>query len=136
VQDIAAHVLGDHVGRLSAQRDGHKVLNPVYGESFPAFIARINDEWVSAARRISPKLLTDLSAFAGDPARAEGPGPAHERPSAGHCGLGPTQTIPMPALSWMPTPPGVCALATSLPRRQPNTPAPRVINASPPLPSK
>lgn len=66
VQDIAAHVLGDHVGRLSIQRDGHKVLNPVDGESFPAFIARINDEWVSAARRISPKLLTDMSASTGD----------------------------------------------------------------------
>jgi uncharacterized protein (TIGR03083 family) len=60
VKDIAAHVLGDHVGRLSIGRDDFQVLQPNDGESFPAFINRINNEWVTATRRISPQLVTDL----------------------------------------------------------------------------
>ncbi|XVQ10536.1 maleylpyruvate isomerase family mycothiol-dependent enzyme [Spirillospora sp. CA-255316] len=59
VKDVAAHVLGDHAGRLSMFRDGHRVLAPRDGEAFTAFIDRINDEWVTAARRLSPRLLLD-----------------------------------------------------------------------------
>jgi uncharacterized protein (TIGR03083 family) len=44
VKDIAAHVLGDHVGRLSRHRDGHRPPGPRDGEAFPAFLDRINDE--------------------------------------------------------------------------------------------
>jgi uncharacterized protein (TIGR03083 family) len=66
VHDIAAHILGDHVGRLSRHRDGFQSLHPGDGEAFPAFIDRINQEWVTAARRISPALLVELLAVAGD----------------------------------------------------------------------
>ncbi|GAA2398985.1 maleylpyruvate isomerase family mycothiol-dependent enzyme [Actinomadura vinacea] len=66
VKDIAAHVLGDHVGRLSMLRDGYQVLGPREGEAFTAFIDRINDEWVTAARRISPPLLIDQLATVGE----------------------------------------------------------------------
>jgi uncharacterized protein (TIGR03083 family) len=59
VKDIAAHVLGDHIGRLSRHRDGHRPPRPRDGEAFPAFLDRINDEWVTAARRISPRLLIE-----------------------------------------------------------------------------
>lgn len=65
VKDIAAHVLADHAGRLSAWRDGYQVLSPNNGETFPGFIHRINDEWVLAARRLSPRILVDLSAELG-----------------------------------------------------------------------
>lgn len=60
VKDVAAHVLGDHVGRLSIHRDGFHVVHPRDGEAFPTFLDRINEEWVDAARRISPPLLIEL----------------------------------------------------------------------------
>ncbi|GAA0585006.1 maleylpyruvate isomerase family mycothiol-dependent enzyme [Actinomadura livida] len=66
VKDIAAHVLGDHVGRLSMLRDGYLALRPRDGEAFPVFLDRINDEWVTAARRISPSLLVELLSSVGD----------------------------------------------------------------------
>lgn len=66
VKDIAAHVLGDHVGRLSRGRDQYAGLESRDGEAFPLFIDRINDEWVTAARRISPRLLIEMLSSAGD----------------------------------------------------------------------
>ncbi|HZB32562.1 MAG TPA: maleylpyruvate isomerase family mycothiol-dependent enzyme [Streptosporangiaceae bacterium] len=65
VKDIAAHVLGDHIGRLSIHRDGYQVLHPRDGEPFPTFLDRINDEWVRAARRISPSMLIELLSISG-----------------------------------------------------------------------
>ncbi|MEU3273124.1 maleylpyruvate isomerase family mycothiol-dependent enzyme [Saccharomonospora sp. NPDC006951] len=65
VHDVAAHVLADYVGRLSMHRDTFSPLRPLAGEAFPAFIHRINDEWVTAARRISPSLLIDLLSVTG-----------------------------------------------------------------------
>lgn len=65
VHDVAAHVLADHVGRLSMHRDEFSAPQPDDGEAFPAFINRINDEWVTAARRISPPLLIDLLSTTG-----------------------------------------------------------------------
>ncbi|ALG12189.1 maleylpyruvate isomerase family mycothiol-dependent enzyme [Kibdelosporangium phytohabitans] len=65
VHDVATHVLADHVGRLSMHRDGFFALQPHDGEAFPAFIHRINDEWVTAARRVSPPLLIDLLSTTG-----------------------------------------------------------------------
>src|SRR5262245_53523473 len=60
VKDVAAHVLGDHLGRLSIHRDGFHVLHPRDGETFSGFLDRINDEWVTAARVISPPILIEL----------------------------------------------------------------------------
>src|SRR3954470_11016767 len=65
VHDVAAHVLGDHVGRLSMSRDAYRPLLPAAGERFPAFLDRFNEEWVTAARRISPPLLVDLIGLVG-----------------------------------------------------------------------
>jgi uncharacterized protein (TIGR03083 family) len=59
VKDVAAHVLGDHIGRLSRHRDGYAAVRPRDGEALPAFLDRINGEWVDAARRISPRQLID-----------------------------------------------------------------------------
>jgi uncharacterized protein (TIGR03083 family) len=66
VKDVAAHVLGDHIGRLSIHRDSFHVLHPRHGEPFPQFLDRINDEWVAAARRISPPMLIELLSTIGD----------------------------------------------------------------------
>lgn len=66
VHDVAAHILGDHLGRLSRGRDGYASHRaPGAGEPFPAFIDRINAEWVTAAARLSPKVLIALLAGAG-----------------------------------------------------------------------
>jgi len=66
VKDVAAHVLGDHIGRLSMHRDTFHVLHPDDGEAFPAFLDRINADWVNAAQRISPPMLIDLLTHVGD----------------------------------------------------------------------
>jgi uncharacterized protein (TIGR03083 family) len=66
VKDVAAHVLGDHVGRLSMHRDGYFGMSPRDGEAFPAYLDRINEEWVDAARRLSPRMLIGLLSAAGD----------------------------------------------------------------------
>src|SRR5689334_16093463 len=60
VRDVVAHLLGDDVGRLSRSRDAHVASGPRPGEPFPAFLHRLNDEWVTATARISPRLLVDL----------------------------------------------------------------------------
>ncbi|MDJ1133435.1 maleylpyruvate isomerase family mycothiol-dependent enzyme [Streptomyces iconiensis] len=60
VRDVAAHVLGDDYGRLARDRDGDSAgPAPRPGESLEAFIHRANQEWVDAARRISPSALVE-----------------------------------------------------------------------------
>jgi uncharacterized protein (TIGR03083 family) len=92
VKDVAAHVLGDHVSRLSRHRDGYSPRRLRDGEALPTFLDRFNEEWVTAARRISPRLLIEqLSTTAnqiadfwqtvdpdvlGEPVSWAGPGPA------------------------------------------------------------
>jgi uncharacterized protein (TIGR03083 family) len=66
VKDVAAHVLGDFIGRLSIQRDGHQVEHPRDGEAFSVFLDRINEEWVAAARRMSPPMLVEQLSLTGD----------------------------------------------------------------------
>jgi uncharacterized protein (TIGR03083 family) len=66
VKDVAAHVLGDHIGRLSRHRDGYATLRPRDGETLPSFLDRINGEWVTAARRFSPHLLIEQLQTIGD----------------------------------------------------------------------
>jgi uncharacterized protein (TIGR03083 family) len=60
VHDLAAHILGDKLGRLSRDRDGYRVEGPRAGEPFVTFIDRVNDEWVVACRRLSPEALFAL----------------------------------------------------------------------------
>jgi uncharacterized protein (TIGR03083 family) len=92
VHDVVAHLLGDDVGRLSRSRDGHRGSVPGPGETLPTFLNRINDEWVRAMARSSPRVLisllettssqllahwdqTDLGAI-GEAVSWAGPGPA------------------------------------------------------------
>jgi uncharacterized protein (TIGR03083 family) len=64
VHDVAAHILGDKLSRLSRDRDDYRVDEP--GEDLAASIDRINAEWVLACRRLSPEvlfaMLVDVSA--------------------------------------------------------------------------
>lgn len=66
VKEVALHLLGVEVGNLSRRRDGH-VLNASvnnWGELVD-FVNDWNQNWVSAANRISPPLLIDLLALVG-----------------------------------------------------------------------
>jgi Mycothiol maleylpyruvate isomerase N-terminal domain len=63
VKDIAAHLLDTQLRRLAIQRDGMSTVPdvPVHGYAdLVKYLNRLNAEWVTAARRISPPLLIDL----------------------------------------------------------------------------
>lgn len=72
VQDIAAHLLADDIGRLSRGRDGHS--NPDFAagldiSTLPGLIAAIDRQnalWVEAMRRVSPPVLIDLLRLTGE----------------------------------------------------------------------
>lgn len=67
VKDIALHLFGGDVGILSGKRDGLIASSTpfkTWGERVAWLNAR-NELWVSATRRISPRLLTDLLRFTG-----------------------------------------------------------------------
>jgi uncharacterized protein (TIGR03083 family) len=70
VKDVALHLLGDDIGLLSRGRDGVAPADPA-GEpagwqELVAFLDRLNQTWVEATRRISPRLLCELLAFTGE----------------------------------------------------------------------
>ncbi len=60
VADLVAHIIGDDLGRLSRTHDG--AAGPPWrpGEDLPAYLDRINGEWVVAFRRLSPAVLVSL----------------------------------------------------------------------------
>jgi uncharacterized protein (TIGR03083 family) len=64
VHGVASHLLGGEVGNVSARRDGW-LLSPGPGADFDAWLNEFNQLWVSASRRISPALLTELLGIAG-----------------------------------------------------------------------
>jgi uncharacterized protein (TIGR03083 family) len=68
VRDVALHLLGGDVGILSRQRDGYAPpRSPIESwDELVAFINHLNDTWLQAARRISPRLLVDLLRFTGE----------------------------------------------------------------------
>ncbi len=68
VKDLALHVLGDDVGVLSRKRDGHSSQTQSVDswEELVAFLDEWNEQWVVAARRLSPRLLIDLLNVTGD----------------------------------------------------------------------
>ena len=72
VKDVAAHLLGDDIGRLSWGRDGY--VNPAFAAgldiaTLPGLVAAIdrqNAVWVAGTRRISPRLLIELLEMTGE----------------------------------------------------------------------
>jgi len=65
VHDVAAHILGGDLANISSRRDHFRGVHGAPGEDLVTFINRFNDEWVSAARRLSPEVIVDLLGFAG-----------------------------------------------------------------------
>jgi uncharacterized protein (TIGR03083 family) len=70
VKDVALHLLDDDIGLLSRRRDGvapaDASTEPGGFQELVAFLDRLNQTWVEAARRISPRLLCELLAFTGE----------------------------------------------------------------------
>jgi uncharacterized protein (TIGR03083 family) len=71
VKDVALHVLGVDLGNLAVQRDGFidaSAAGPCGDEweALVAFVADLNETWVRAARRLSPRLLCELLAVTGE----------------------------------------------------------------------
>ena len=63
VRDVVAHLLDTALRRLSFHRD--RSMPPAdAGASLVAFVNDLNRSWVHAARRLSPRALTDLYAHA------------------------------------------------------------------------
>src|SRR5690349_3777438 len=67
VKDVALHMLGVDLGNLSVRRDRFAGLSPTPDEPVVAFVNRINDEWMRAARRLSTPVLRELLASVGLP---------------------------------------------------------------------
>jgi uncharacterized protein (TIGR03083 family) len=66
VKDLALHLLADDLGLLSRMRDRFSPTSPRQDESLVDFINRLNELWVVAARRLSPRVLCDLLRVTGD----------------------------------------------------------------------
>lgn len=67
VRDVVAHLVDTTLRRLSFHRDGMtpppaRAINT--DRDFVSFINELNAQWVTAARRLSPRVLTDLYARA------------------------------------------------------------------------
>jgi uncharacterized protein (TIGR03083 family) len=67
VRDVAAHLLDGDLRRLSIARDGHRPTRPVPSDwaGLVAVLNALNAEWVAAADRLSPRVITDLLAVTG-----------------------------------------------------------------------
>ena len=59
VHGVAAHLLGVELGNVSVRRDRWG-LGPGEGEDLGSWLNAFNQQWVEAARRISPRLLVEL----------------------------------------------------------------------------
>jgi uncharacterized protein (TIGR03083 family) len=64
VRDVVAHLLDTTLRRLSFHRDGMSPPTPdraiASERDFVAFINTLNAQWVTASRRLSPRVLTDV----------------------------------------------------------------------------
>jgi uncharacterized protein (TIGR03083 family) len=67
VKDVALHLLGVDVAALSRERDGHVALSKEIRNEreLVEFVKTLNDTWIHAGQRLSPRLLCDLLRVAG-----------------------------------------------------------------------
>jgi uncharacterized protein (TIGR03083 family) len=65
VKDVALHILGGDLGNISRRRDSFSAPASVRTNDLVAFVNGFNEEWVRAARRLSPRVVIDLLRFAG-----------------------------------------------------------------------
>jgi uncharacterized protein (TIGR03083 family) len=63
VKDVAAHLLGGSLGRLKDERQAAQAQPALSFQELLELIDRGNAEWVQAARRISPSVMTEFLAL-------------------------------------------------------------------------
>ena len=70
VHDLAAHLLAGDIGQLSMGRDDFDagLVDSDGWKSFVEDINRLNEQWVEAMRRVSPRLLTEFLGSTGEQA--------------------------------------------------------------------
>lgn len=68
VKDIASHLLGGEVGILSRKRDcyAYSGSDSISWEDLVRLINRLNDTWVTATSRMSPRVLCELMKLTGE----------------------------------------------------------------------
>jgi uncharacterized protein (TIGR03083 family) len=68
VKDIATHLLGGKIGVLSRHRDGYRFSgDPIMNwDELVALVNNLNKVWVSAASRLSPRVLCELLKITGE----------------------------------------------------------------------
>ena len=97
VLGLCGHLVGDDLGFLARHRDGH-FGTPGPGDAseseFIAWLDGLQDEWVRAARRLSPRIVTDLLEWAGPQVAETVRG---EDPRARTAGVSWAGTEPVPA---------------------------------------
>ena len=64
VHAVACHLLGGEAANVSARRDDWKII-PKPGEDADKWLDTFNEEWVEAAKRLSPAVVVDLLSLAG-----------------------------------------------------------------------
>ena len=68
VHDLAAHILGDEVGQLSMGRDDYHA-SLIAASDWAGLVRGLNDlneQWVTAMKRLSPRLMIDLMKSTGE----------------------------------------------------------------------
>src|SRR5438445_7562967 len=60
VRDVSLHILGGDFGNIAIRRDRVAYLEAAPDEDLVSFVNRINSEWVTAARRLTPRLIQEL----------------------------------------------------------------------------
>jgi uncharacterized protein (TIGR03083 family) len=65
VHDLVAHLVHDHLRRLSGGRDRYGTFEPVPDAELPPLVHRANQEFVEAARGLSPQVLSSMLASFG-----------------------------------------------------------------------
>src|ERR1700754_3375876 len=72
VKDIAQHLLGGDIGILARKRDGFAFSgSPIIDwRELVVLINELNDSWVKATRRLSPRVLCDFLRFVGEQTNA------------------------------------------------------------------
>jgi hypothetical protein len=65
VSDISRHLLADDLGRLSRIRDAFVLAAPP-DLTIVQLVSELNAEWVTATRRLSPRLVCELIAVTGE----------------------------------------------------------------------
>jgi uncharacterized protein (TIGR03083 family) len=97
VLGLATHLVGDDLSFLAWHRDDHRgtpAPEALDEHAFTAWLDELQQEWVQAARRISPRLVIDLLGWLGDQV-AEAVAAQHPAAVAAHVSWASARPVPV-----------------------------------------